>query len=152
MQSDQPLITFISCIDLYKILLLSYTSTVDMCVIAHCAHRVTTRVYSILFLKLKHYCQGLTKSVKFQRKDQSVKKKCLFLLLWPISCISLVFLIEILSFCSNLLKNYPVHKIDHLPHLRILSLCMDHSMPTRINSLYPFLLFLFTPPGSAWPE
>ena len=45
----------------------------------------------------------------------------------------------------KLLQNYPAHKIDHLPHLRILSLCMDHSMLTRINSLYPFLLFLFMP-------
>ena len=45
----------------------------------------------------------------------------------------------------NLLQNYPVHKIDHLPHLRIHSLYMDHSMITGINSLYPFLLFLFRP-------
>ena len=45
----------------------------------------------------------------------------------------------------KLLQNYPVHKIDHLPHLRILSLYMDHSMITGINSLYPFLLFLFAP-------
>ena len=44
----------------------------------------------------------------------------------------------------NLLKNYPAYKID-FPHLRILSLYMDHSMIARINSLYPFLLFLFTP-------
>ena len=50
-----------------------------------------------------------------------------------------------LSFCSNLLGNYPVHKIDQLPLLRILSLCMDHSMLTRINSWYLFLLFLFMP-------
>ena len=46
---------------------------------------------------------------------------------------------------SNVLENYPAHKIDHLPHLRILSLCMDHSMLTSINSLYLFLLFLFMP-------
>ena len=45
----------------------------------------------------------------------------------------------------NLLQNYPAHKIDHFPHLRILSLYMDHSMVARINSLYPFLLFLFMP-------
>ena len=93
------------------------------------------------------YCHGMTESVKIHRKDQSVKdftSKCLFLLFWPISCISLIFLIEIWSFCKNLLENYPAHKIDQLPLLRILSLCMDHSMQTRINSLYPFLLFLFT--------
>ena len=46
----------------------------------------------------------------------------------------------------NLLQNYPAHKIDHFPHLRILSLYRDHSVLTRINSLYPFLLFLFTLP------
>ena len=83
-------------------------------------------------------CHGMTKSVKFQRKDQLVKgftSKCLFLLFWPISCISLVFLVEIQSFCSNLLGNYPAHKIDQLPLLRILSLCMDHSVLTGINSL-----------------
>ena len=32
-----------------------------------------------------------------------------------------------------------------MPILIILSLCMDHSMQTRINSLYLFLLFLFMP-------
>ena len=68
-----------------------------------------------------------------------------YFLFWPISCISLIFLIEIWSFCTNLLENYPAHKIDQLPLLRILSLCMDHSMQTRINSLYLFLLFLFMP-------
>ena len=90
--------------------------------------------------------------VKVHRKDQSVKdftSKWLFLLFWPISCISLIliFLIEIWSFCTNLLENYPSHKIDQLPLLRILSLCMDHSMQTRINCLHLFLLFLFTPLG-----
>ena len=88
----------------------------------------------------------MTESVKVHRKDQLVKdstSKCLFLLFWPIFCISLKFLIEIWSFCTNLLENYPVHKIDQLPLLRILSLCMDLSMQTRINSLYLFLLFLF---------
>ena len=107
-------------------------------------------VCTILFFnELKWYvCHGMTESVKVHRKDQSVKdftSKCLFLLFWPISCISLIFLIEIWSFCTNLLENYPSHKIDQLPLLRILSLCMDHSMQTRINSLYLFLLFLFTP-------
>ena len=64
-------------------------------------------------------CQGLTKSAKFQRKDQSVEgstSKCLFLLFQLISCISLVFLIEIWSFCSNLLGNYPAHKMPIMPH------------------------------------
>ena len=91
---------------------------------------------------------GWQESVKVHRKDQSVKdftSKCLFLLFWLISCISLILLIVIWSFCTNLLENYPSHKIDQLPLLRILSLCMDHLMQTRINSLYPFLLFLFTP-------
>ena len=93
-------------------------------------------------------CHGMTKSVKVHRKDQSVKdftSKCLFLLFWLISCISLIFLIEIWSFCTNLLENYPLHRIDQLPLLRILSLCMDNSMQTRINTLYLFLLFLFAP-------
>ena len=45
----------------------------------------------------------------------------------------------------KLLENYPSHKIDQLPLLRILSLCKDHSMQTGINSLYPFLLSLFMP-------
>ena len=88
----------------------------------------------------------MTESVKVHRKDQSVKdftSKCLFLLFWPVSCISLIFLIEIWLFCTNLLENYSAHEIDQLPLLRILSLCMDHSMQTRINSLYLFLLFLF---------
>ena len=62
-----------------------------------------------------------------------------------ISCMFLIFLIEIWSFCTNLLENYPSHKIDQLPLLRILSSCTDHSTQTRINSLYLFLLFLFTP-------
>ena len=93
------------------------------------------------------YVMGWQESVEVHKKDQSVKdftSKCLFLLFWPISCISLIFLIEIWSFCTNLLENYPAHKIDQLPLLRILSLCMDHSMQTRINNFYPFLLFLFT--------
>ena len=93
-------------------------------------------------------CHGMTESVKVHRKDQSVRdftSKCLFLLLWLISCVSLIFLVEIWSFCTNLLENYPAYKIDQLPLLRILSLCMDHSMQTRINSLYLFLLFLFMP-------
>ena len=91
---------------------------------------------------------GWQESVKVHRKDQSAKdftSKCLFLLFWLISCVSLIFLIEIWSFCTNLLENYPSHKIDQLPLLRILSLCMDHSMQTRIMSLYLFLLFLFMP-------
>ena len=91
---------------------------------------------------------GWQESVKVHRRDQSVKdftSKCLFLLFWLISCVSLIFLIEIWSLCTNLLENYPSHKIDQLPLLRILSLCMDHSMQTRIISLYLFLLFLFTP-------
>ena len=90
----------------------------------------------------------MTESVKVHRKDQSVKdfiSKCLFLLFWSISCNSLIFVIEIWSFCTNLLENYPSRKIDQLPLLRILSLCLDHSMQTRINSLYLFLLFLFMP-------
>ena len=33
----------------------------------------------------------------------------------------------------NLLQNYPAHKIDYFPHLRILSLYMDHSMLTGIT-------------------
>ena len=91
---------------------------------------------------------GWQESVKVHRKDQSVKdftSKCLFLLFWLISCVSLIFLVEIWSFCTNLLGNYPSHKIDQFPLLRILSLCMDHSMQTRIISLYLFLLFLFMP-------
>ena len=71
---------------------------------------------------------GWQESVKVQWKDQSVEdftSKCLFLLFWLILCISLIFLIEIWSFCTNLLENYPLHKIDQLPLFRILSLYMD---------------------------
>ena len=35
--------------------------------------------------------------------------------------------------------------IFSIPYIRILSLYRDHSVLTRINSLYPFLLFLFMP-------
>ena len=105
--------------------------------------------YCIQFLlQCESNVMGWQESVKIHRKDQSVKdftSKCLFLLFWLISCVSLVFLIEIWSFCTNLLKNYPSHKIDQLLLLRILSLCMDHSMQTRIVSLYLFLLFVFMP-------
>ena len=89
-----------------------------------------------------HACENIT-VMGWQESDFT--SKCLFLLFWLISSISLIFLIEIWSFCTNLLENYPLHKIDQLPLLRILSLCMDHSMQTRIISLYLFLLFLFTP-------
>ena len=92
--------------------------------------------------------KGSLNWLNFKGKTNRLKvplQNVYFLLFWLISCISLVFLIEIWSFCSNLLGNYPAHKIDQLPLLRILSLCMDHSMLTRINSLYLFLLFLFTP-------
>ena len=102
----------------------------------------------IIFTMGYDACHGMTESVKVHRKDQLVEdfiSKCLFLLFWPILCNSLISLIEIWSFCTNLLENYPTRKIDQLPLLRILSLCMDHSMQTRINSLYLFLLFLFTP-------
>ena len=108
---------------------------------------ISSWIRSIPWLEIGK-CHGMTESAKVHRKDQLVKdftSKCLFLLFWSISGISLIFLIEIWSFCTNLLENYPVHKIDQLPLLRILSLCMDHSMQTRINSLYLFLLFLFTP-------
>ena len=44
------------------------------------------------------HCHGMTESVKVLRKDQSVEdfsSKCLFLLFWTISCVSLISLIEI---------------------------------------------------------
>ena len=47
---------------------------------------------------VSNLCHGMTESVKVHRKDQSVKdftSKCLFLLFWLISCISLIFLTEI---------------------------------------------------------
>ena len=121
------------------------------CVLADLSHVVvcdlTTEFRASSRSFVGAYVMGWQESVKVHRKDQSVKdftSKCLFLLFWLISCISLIFLIEIWSFCTNLLENYPSHKIDQLPLLRILSLCMDHSMQTRIISLYLFLLFLFT--------
>ena len=49
-------------------------------------------------LKIKLLCHGMTESVKVHRKDRSVKdfiSKCLFSLFWLISCISVIFLIEI---------------------------------------------------------
>ena len=84
---------------------------------------------------------GWQNQLKFIGKTNRLKISLIF----TISCDSLISLIEIWSFCTNLHENYPSRKIDQLPLLRILSLCMDHSMQTRINSLYLFLLFLFTP-------
>ena len=84
---------------------------------------------------------GWQNRLKFIGKTNRLKISIIFTIL----CNSLISLIEIWSFCTNLLENYPSHNIDQLPLLRILSLCMDHSMQTRINSLYLFLLFLFTP-------
>ena len=100
----------------------------------------------------------MTESVKVHREDQSVEdftSKCLFLLFWPISCNSLISLIEIWSFCINLLENYPLHKIDQLPPLRILSLCKDQLflldccmdqqfVPISFVSIHALALF--------WPE
>ena len=103
-------------------------------------------------------CHGMTESVKVHRKDQSFEdftSKCLFLLFWPISCVSLISLTEIWSFCTNLLENYPLRKIDHLLHLRILSLCKDQLFLLDCcmdQQLYLFLLFLFTPLALFWPE
>ena len=57
-----------------------------------------------------YYCHGMTESVKVWWKDQSIEdstSKCLFLLFWPVSCVSLISLIEIWSFCTKLLENYP---------------------------------------------
>ena len=103
-------------------------------------------------------CHGMTELVKVHRKDQSVEdftSKCLFLLFWPILCISLISLIEIWSFCTNLLENYPSRKIDQLPPLRILSLCKDQLflldccmdqqfVPISFVSIHALALF--------WPE
>ena len=89
-----------------------------------------------------YICHGMTESVKVHRKDWSVKDftlKCLFLLFWPISCVSLIFLIEIRSFCTNLLENYPAHKIDQLPLFRILSLCKDQQFVITGLYTYSFL-------------
>ena len=98
-------------------------------------------ITGVAYLKLsdktwnKICVMGWQESDKVHRKDRSVKRFHLFLLFWPISCISLIFLIEIWSFCTNLLENYPLHKIDQLPLFRILSLCMDHLVLIGINSL-----------------
>ena len=82
--------------------------------------------------------------LKFTGKSNRLKELLIFIVLanfvyFP--CISDRNLLILL----NLFQSYPAHKIDHLPHLRILSLYMDHSVLTGIYSLYPFLLFLFTP-------
>ena len=104
------------------------------------------------------YCHGMTESVKVHRKDQSVEdfiSKCLFLLIWPILCVSLISLIEVWSFCTNLLENYYSCKIDHLLPLRILSLCKDQLFLLDCcmdHQLYLFLLFLFMPLALFWPE
>ena len=81
---------------------------------------------------------GWQNRLKFIGKTNQLKISLIF----TISCNSLI---SLWSFCTNLLENYPSRKIDQLSLLRILSLCMDHSMQTRINSLYLFLLFLFMP-------
>ena len=67
--------------------------------------------YSIL--SVFYTCHGMTESVKiielvkFLRKDQSFEdfsSKCLFSLFGQIPCIFLVFLIEICSFCKNIIR------------------------------------------------
>ena len=68
---------------------------------------------------------GWQNQLKFIGKTNQLKRFHLFLLFWPISCISLISKTEIWSFCTNLLENYPSCKIDQLPLLRILSLCKD---------------------------
>ena len=43
-------------------------------------------------------CHGMTESLKVYWKHQSIEdstSKCLFLLFWPVSCVSLISLIEI---------------------------------------------------------
>ena len=100
----------------------------------------------------------MTESVKVHRKDQSVEdfsSKCLFLLFWTISCVSLISLIEIWSFCIKLLENHPLQKIDQLLPLRILSLYKDQMclldcckdqwfVPISFVSIHALALF--------WPE
>ena len=91
--------------------------------------------------------KGWLNRLNFKGKTNRLKEMLIFAILanfvyFP--CISDRNLIILL----NLLQNYPAHKIDHLPHLRIHSLYMDHSMMRGIHSLYPFLLFLFTPLAS----
>ena len=90
-------------------------------------------------------CMGIVMGWQNQLKFIGKTNRLKISLIFTISCNSLISLVEIWSFCTNLLENYPSCKIDQLPLLRILSLCMDHSMQTRINSLYLFLSFLFTP-------
>ena len=82
--------------------------------------------------------------LNFIGKTSWLKKMLIFTILANFVCFPCIS-DRNLIILLNLLENYPAHKIDHLPHLRILSLCMDHSMLTGINSLYPFLLFLFMP-------
>ena len=92
-------------------------------------------------------------SVKFQRKDQSIEgftSKCLFLLFWPISCVSLVFLIEIWSFCSNLLGNYPVHKINY-PSLES-SPCAGITQCWQGSIVCTYFFCFYSRPCSVWPE
>ena len=53
---------------------------------------------------------GWQNQLKFNGKTNRLKNstsKCLFLLFWPVSCVSLISLIEIWSFCTKLLENYP---------------------------------------------
>ena len=92
-------------------------------------------------------CQGLTNTVKFHRKDQSVQESNQSST-FTMSCISFIFLIGIGSFCINFIKIYPSLKIDHFPHLRIHLLYTDQLfclIVTWINSFYLSLLSLFTP-------
>ena len=88
----------------------------------------------------------LTNRLNFKGKTNRLKvslQNAYFLLFWLIVYFPYISdrnLIILFKFTWN----YPAHKIDQLPLLRILSLCMDHSMLTRINSLHLFLLFLLT--------
>ena len=64
---------------------------------------VSLQISTLLWFLL---CHGMTKSVKLvkvHRKDQSVNKNAIL----PVSCVSLISLIEIWSFCTKLLENYP---------------------------------------------
>ena len=62
-----------------------------------------TYPYVLLCAPLCAHVMGWLNRLKFIGKTNWLTK----MLFWPVSCVSLISLIEICSFCTKLLKNYP---------------------------------------------
>ena len=78
-------------------------------------------------------CQGLTNQLNFKGKTNRLKV--------PLQNAYFYYFGQFHVFPLYLLGNYPVHKIDQSPLLRILSLCMDQQGSTVCNhwTIYIFI-------------